>query len=43
VETGFLDGPLDSLPAPEARLFGALITGDDRHHDFGQSRPVAPR
>jgi putative flavoprotein involved in K+ transport len=26
-ETGFLDGRLDSLSAPEARLFGAPVTG----------------
>lgn len=33
-ETGFLDWRLDSLPAPEARLFGALVTGNGRGPDL---------
>jgi putative flavoprotein involved in K+ transport len=33
-ETGFLDGRLDSLPAPEARLFGAAVTGHGRGPDL---------
>jgi putative flavoprotein involved in K+ transport len=33
-ETGFLEGRLDSLPAPEARLFGAPVTGNGRGHDI---------
>ena len=33
-ETGFLDWRLDSLPAPEARLFGVLVTGRGRGHDL---------
>jgi putative flavoprotein involved in K+ transport len=33
-ETGFLDGRLDSLPAPEARLFGVLVTGRGRGPDL---------
>ena len=32
--TGFLDWRLDSLPAPEARLFGALVTGNGRGYDL---------
>jgi putative flavoprotein involved in K+ transport len=31
-ETGFLDGRLDTLPAPEARLFGAPVLG--RGHEL---------
>jgi glycine/D-amino acid oxidase-like deaminating enzyme len=33
-ETGFLDWRLESLPAPEARLFGALVTGNGRGQDL---------
>jgi len=33
-ETGFLDWRLDSLPAPEARIFGVLVTGRGRGHDL---------
>jgi putative flavoprotein involved in K+ transport len=33
-ETGFLDWRLDSLPALEARLFGALVTGNGRGPDL---------
>jgi len=33
-EAGFLDGRLDSLPAPEARLFGAPVTGHGRGPDL---------
>jgi putative flavoprotein involved in K+ transport len=33
-ETGFLDWRLDSLPAPEARLSGVLVTGRGRGHDL---------
>ena len=33
-ETGFLDRRLDSLPAPEARLFSAPVTGHGRGHDL---------
>ncbi len=33
-ETGFLDGRLDSLPAAEARLFGAPVMGHGRGHDL---------
>ena len=33
-ETGFLDGRLDSLSAPEARLFGAPVTGHGRGPDL---------
>src|SRR5215216_3320144 len=33
-ETGFLEWRLDSLPAPEARLFGVLVTGRGRGHDL---------
>jgi hypothetical protein len=33
-ETGFLDGRLDSLPAPEARLLGVLVTGRGRGPDL---------
>ena len=33
-ETGFLDWRLDSLSAPEARLFGALVTGNGRGPDL---------
>jgi putative flavoprotein involved in K+ transport len=35
VESGFLDAPCSSLPAPEARLAGnVLVTGRDRGHDL---------
>lgn len=35
VETGFLDAGVDSLPGPEARLFGnVLATGRDGGHDL---------
>lgn len=33
-ETGILDARLDSLPAPEARLLGAVVTGHGRGHDL---------
>jgi putative flavoprotein involved in K+ transport len=33
-ETGFLDWRLESLPAPEARLFGVLVTGNGRGPDL---------
>ena len=33
-ETGFLDGRLDSLPTPEARLFGAPVMGHGRGHEL---------
>ena len=33
-ETGFLDGRLDSLSAPEARLFGVPVTGHGRGPDL---------
>ena len=42
-ETGFLDGRLDSLPAPEARLFGAPVMGPVAGTTLTcvRSRPVA--
>ena len=33
-ETGFLDGRLDSLPTPEARLLGAPVMGHGRRPDL---------